>query len=65
MRSGPQAFRQFQYPTSPLHRPGGAQDVFHQEWKRAEADEKRHRAVAAFRQFQERASCPPAPGQMP
>ncbi|MFG2631439.1 hypothetical protein [Streptomyces sp. NPDC048473] len=43
------------------HRPGGAQAVFHQEWKRAEADEKLHRTVEAFRQFQN-GQLPAGPG---
>ncbi|CAL9651503.1 hypothetical protein [Streptomyces sp. enrichment culture] len=47
------AFQQFQYPTPPLARPGGAQAVFHQEWKTAEDAEKRARTVDAFHQFQQ------------
>lgn len=57
----PRTFGQFQYPTAPLHRPGGAQAVFHQEWKKAEADEKLHRTVEAFRQFQD-GQLPAGPG---
>ncbi|MET7622632.1 hypothetical protein [Streptomyces sp. NPDC005408] len=30
-----EAFGHFQYPTPPLARPGGAQAVFHHEWKTA------------------------------
>ncbi|MFJ3823576.1 hypothetical protein [Streptomyces nodosus] len=59
--SGPQAFGRFQYPTPPLGRPGGAQAVFHHEWKRAEAKEKLNRTVESFRQYQQ-GQLPAGPG---
>ncbi|MFD9192860.1 hypothetical protein ACFWCA_32180 [Streptomyces phaeochromogenes] len=43
------------------HRPGGAQAVFHHEWKRAETAEKLTRTVEAFRQFQD-GQLPAGPG---
>ncbi|MFJ8968610.1 hypothetical protein ACIRJ3_04240 [Streptomyces anulatus] len=43
------------------YRPGGAQAVFHQEWKKAETAEKLHRTTEAFRQFQE-GQLPAGPG---
>ncbi|WP_380286546.1 hypothetical protein [Kitasatospora purpeofusca] len=43
------------------HRPGGAQAVFHHEWKTAEAKEKLARTVEVFRQFQE-GRLPAGPG---
>ncbi|MER6692245.1 hypothetical protein [Streptomyces minutiscleroticus] len=42
-------------------RPGGAQAVFHQEWKTAEDTEKRARTVEAFHQFQQ-GQLPAGPG---
>ncbi|MGW4506884.1 hypothetical protein ACWENO_19845 [Streptomyces sp. NPDC004436] len=56
-----EAFGQFQYPTPPLARPGGAQSVFHREWKTAEAAGKRVRTVEAFHQFQQ-GQLPAGPG---
>jgi hypothetical protein len=55
------AFGQFQYPTPPLARPGGAQAVFHHEWKKEEAKEKLKRTVEAYRQF-EQGQLPAGPG---
>ncbi|HEY9327041.1 MAG TPA: hypothetical protein VIS09_02180 [Streptomyces sp.] len=52
-----EAFEEFQYPTPPIGRPGGAQAVFHHEWKKEEAKEKLKRTVEAYRQFEQ--------GQMP
>ncbi|MET9454585.1 hypothetical protein ABZY05_05755 [Streptomyces canus] len=43
------------------HQPGGAQAVFHHEWKNAEAAEKLNRTVEAFRQFQQ-GQLPVGPG---
>ncbi|MGW3656121.1 hypothetical protein ACWD6R_10610 [Streptomyces sp. NPDC005151] len=56
-----QAFGQFQYPTPPLGRPGGAQAVFHHEWKKEEAKQKLKRTVEAYRQF-EQGQLPAGPG---
>ncbi|WP_235438081.1 hypothetical protein [Kitasatospora griseola] len=42
-------------------RPGGAQAVFHHEWKRAEAKEKLTRTVESFRQYQQ-GQLPAGPG---
>ncbi|MFJ8546322.1 hypothetical protein ACIRFH_30850 [Streptomyces sp. NPDC093586] len=56
-----EAFGQFQYPTPPLGRPGGAQAVFHHEWKTEEAKEKLKRTVEAYRQF-EQGQMPAGPG---
>lgn len=42
-------------------RPGGAQAVFHREWKQAEAKEKLQRTVESFRQYQQ-GQLPAGPG---
>jgi len=42
-------------------RPGGAQAIFHREWKQAEAKEKLQRTVESFRQYQQ-GQLPTGPG---
>ncbi|WP_346167727.1 hypothetical protein [Streptomyces javensis] len=56
-------FKHLQVATSEGYaaRPGGAQAVFHQEWKKEEAKEKRKRTVEAYRQF-EQGQLPAGPG---
>ena len=56
-------FKHLQVATSEGYagRPGGAQAVFHHEWKKEEAKEKLKRTVAAYRQF-EQGQMPAGPG---
>ncbi|MFE2937309.1 hypothetical protein [Streptomyces sp. NPDC059278] len=56
-------FKHLQVATSEGYagRPGGAQAVFHHEWKQAEAKEKATRTVEAFRQYQQ-GQLPAGPG---
>jgi hypothetical protein len=56
-------FKHLQVATSEGYagRPGGAQAVFHHEWKKQEAKEKLKRTVEAYRQF-EQGQMPAGPG---
>lgn len=58
---GPEAFGQFQYPTSPLARPGGAQALFHAEMKAEEYKHKLELTAAAYRDYQ-KGKLPAGPG---
>jgi hypothetical protein len=60
-RSGPQAFRQFQYPTPPLARAGGAQAKFLAEVNAEEAERNKDLVLAEYRRYQQ-GEMPSGPG---